>query len=86
LNLTAEELFKGLNASRVSVVTFERGQNLLEDHHASNSRKLPRVLPDAPIFNRLRESQGIFNTDDVHNEPDLVSVHGNDWREHNGRC
>jgi PAS domain S-box-containing protein len=35
---------------------------------------LPRVLPDAPIFSRLRESQGIFNTDDVRNEPDLVSV------------
>jgi hypothetical protein len=32
---------------------------------------LPRLLPEAPIFVHLRESQGVFNTDDAHNEGDV---------------
>lgn len=74
LNLTAEELLKGLNARRVSVVTFERGQALWKIATPRIRAKLPRVLPDAPIFSRLRESLGMFNTDDVRNEPDLTSL------------
>lgn len=74
LNLTAEELLKGLNAKRVSVVTFERGQAYWKISTPRIRAKLPRVLPDAPIFNRLRESLGMFNTDDVRNEPDLASL------------
>ena len=74
LTVTAEELFQGLGASRVSIVTFERGQNLWKFTLPRIRAKLPRILPDAPIFSRLRESQGIFNTDDVRNEPDLVSL------------
>ena len=71
LNLTATELLKGLGAHRVSVVTFERGRpywKISAPGHASNFRVL---YPTAPIFNRLRESQRIFNTDDARNEPDL---------------
>ncbi|MFN3492407.1 MAG: GAF domain-containing protein, partial [Anaerolineales bacterium] len=74
LNLTAEELLKGLNAKRVSVVTFERGQALWKIATPRIRAKLPRVLPDAPIFSRLRESLGVFNTDDVRSEPDLHSI------------
>lgn len=74
LNLTAEELLKGLNAKRVSVVTFERGQAFWKISTPRIRAKLPRVLPDAPIFSRLRESLGMFNTDDVRNEPDLASL------------
>jgi PAS domain S-box-containing protein len=74
LAATGEELLKGLDASRVSIVTFERGQNLWKFAIPKIRAKLPRVLPDAPIFSRLRESLGIFNTDDVRSEPDLVSV------------
>lgn len=74
LSATADELHQGLGASRVSLVTFERGQNLWKYTTPRIRARLPRLLPDAPIFNRLRESQGIFNTDDVRNEPDLVSI------------
>jgi len=74
LNLTAEELLKGLNARRVSVVTFERGQAYWKIATPRIRAKLPRLLPDAPIFSRLRESLGIFNTDDVRSEPDLASI------------
>ena len=74
LTATAEELFQGLSASRISIVTFERGQNLWKYSTPRVRAKLPRLLPDAPIFSRLRESQGIFTTDNVHNEPDLNSI------------
>lgn len=71
---TAEELMQGLASSRVSLVTFERGHIYWKYTTPRIRAKLPRLLPDAPIFSRLRESQGIFNTDDVRSEPDLVSV------------
>lgn len=74
LNLTAEELYKGLNASRASLVTFERGLAYWKNTLPRIRAKLPRILPDAPIFSRLRESLGIFNTDNVHAEPDLHSL------------
>jgi GAF domain-containing protein/nitrogen-specific signal transduction histidine kinase len=74
LNLTAEEVLKALNARRVSVVTFERGLAYWKIVTPRIRAKLPRVLPDAPIFSRLRESLGIFNTDDARSEPDLKSL------------
>lgn len=74
LNLTADELLKGLGVRRVSVVTFERGQAYWKTTSPRTRTKLPRPLPDAPIFSRLRESLGIFNTDDVRNEPDLADL------------
>ena len=74
LNLTADEVLKGLGVRRVSVVTFERGQALWKITTPKVRFKLPKPLPDAPIFNRLRESLGIFNTDDVRNEPDLADL------------
>lgn len=74
LNLTADELLKGLGVRRVSVVTFERGQAFWKITTPRARFKLPKPLPDAPIFNRLRESLGIFNTDDVRNEPDLADL------------
>ena len=74
LSVTADELLKALNARRVSVVTFERGLAYWKLATPRIRAKLPRVLPDAPIFSRLRESLGIFNTDDYRTEPDLASL------------
>jgi PAS domain S-box-containing protein len=33
-----------------------------------------KVMPAAPIFERLQETQGIFNTDDVDQEPELAPL------------
>jgi GAF domain-containing protein/nitrogen-specific signal transduction histidine kinase len=74
LNVTADELFKGLGVKRVSIVTFERGQAYWKITTPRTRVKLPRPLPDAPIFSRLRESLGIFTTDDVRTEPDLAEL------------
>lgn len=73
-NLTADELLKGLGVKRVSVVTFENGQAVWKTSTPRTRLKLPRVLADSPIFERLRETLGIFNTDDVRNEPDLMPL------------
>jgi len=74
LNLTADELLKGLGAHRVSVVTYERKLPLWKFSTPRTRIKLPKDLPNSPIFDRLRESLGIFNTDDVRNEPDLAPL------------
>ena len=74
LSLTADELLKGLDVKRVSIVTFERGQAFWKFTAPRMRGKFPRPLPDAPIFHRLRESLGIFNTDNAHNEPDLAPL------------
>ncbi len=74
LSLTADELLNGLDVKRVSIVTFERGQAYWKITAPRMRIKFPRLLPDAPIFSRLRESLGVFNTEDVQSEPDLVPL------------
>ncbi len=72
LRLTAEEVRSALNATRVSVVTFDRfnipSQRIVLPVSESASLK---NLPKAPIFDRLRESLGIFSTSNIASEPDL---------------
>ncbi len=74
LHLTAEQLMDALGVQRISVVTFERAQATWSLTLPRIRARLPRPLPDAPIFNRLRESLGVFNTDDARREPDLAPL------------
>jgi len=53
---------------------FERGNPVWRYTLPKTKAKLPQALPDAPIFSRLRESLGVFVTDSVGNESDLVSL------------
>ena len=74
LQLTAHELLQALGVIRISVVTFERGQAFWKIATPKPRYKLPKALPDAPIFARLRDSLGVFNTDDAKREPDLAPL------------
>jgi len=74
LQLTAQELQDSLNAHRVSIVTFERGEAVWKFSKPKQTSKLPKALPGAPIFNRLQESLGVFSTDSVDTEPDLLPL------------
>ncbi len=74
LTLTAQELQQALNIKRVSVVSFERKSALWVATWPRVRAKLPQVLPDAPLFGRLRESLGVFNTENVKAEPDLAPL------------
>ena len=74
LQLTAQEIQDATNAPRVSVVVFERGDAIWKYSNPKSSKKLPQTLPDAPIFQRLKESLGVFTTDSVNAEPDLTPL------------
>ncbi len=74
LELTARELQDALNAPRISVVGFERGKPVWKHSTPKSKTKLPFTLPDAPIFQRLQESLGVFVTDAVKAEPDLLPL------------
>ncbi|MEW6287259.1 MAG: GAF domain-containing protein, partial [Chloroflexota bacterium] len=76
LQLTANEIQDAANAARVSVVVFERGKAVWKFSNPKPTRKLPQTLPDAPIFQRLRESLGVFTTDSVKSEADLAPLAG----------
>jgi len=74
LQLTSQELQDAMNASRVSVVTLERTEAVWKYSSPKPKVKLPLTLPNAPIFQRLRESLGVFSTDEVSEEPDLAPL------------
>ncbi|HEX8992372.1 MAG TPA: GAF domain-containing protein [Anaerolineales bacterium] len=76
LDLTAGELRGALGADRVSGVVLERGQPRWQVASPASADHLPQVLPLAPIFARLRESLGIFNTDNVASESDIAPLRG----------
>ena len=72
LRLTAQELQRALNASKISMLTFDHfGTPLLRVTVPTGSEAQPKVLKNAPIFDRLRESLGVFTCDEAENEPDL---------------
>ena len=72
LRLTAQELQRALSSSRVSMVTFDHfGMPLLRVTVPTGDKTQPRSLHNAPIFDRLRESLGVFTCDEAGNEPDL---------------
>ena len=77
LRLTAEELHSALVPTRVSVVTFDRFGAAVQQLVVPSSDKMqPRSMPPAPLFDRLRESLGVFSTDNVANEPDIEPLSG----------
>jgi PAS domain S-box-containing protein len=74
LQLTAEELLKALELKSVSIIAFERDQAFWKLATPRVRAKLPKALPYSPVFDRLRESRGVFNTDDPQKEPDLAPL------------
>jgi len=74
LLLTAQELQDALKAPDVSIVMFERGSAIWKYAFPRHNQELPQILPDAPIFHRLSESLGVFTTDAVEAEPDLIPL------------
>ncbi len=74
LELTADEMQRAVGADRVSAVSFERGQAWWIASSPKAAQHLPQALPNSPLFARLRESRGIFNTEDVRAEADLAPL------------
>jgi len=83
LELSAQELLNAFGALRVSVVGFERDKATLKSVLPRARRALSRPLPDAPLFQRLRESRGVYLTENVSSEQDtqpLLEFLGPDTR------
>lgn len=76
LRLTAAELQRALNAERIEMVSLENPNapvlRLIYSRTAEHEEREP--LPPAPIFERLRESLGVFTTEDASREADLAPL------------
>jgi signal transduction histidine kinase len=74
LQITSEELRQAISVTRVSAVIIESDRAVWKSSTPAVTRPLPQVLPPAPLFGRLRESLGVFNTSNVKREKDLIPL------------
>ena len=74
IELSAQELLTALGAIRVSVVAFERGKAILKAALPRVRRGLSRPVPDAALITRMRESQGVYTTEDVRLENETLPL------------
>ncbi|GAB4531856.1 MAG: hypothetical protein Fur0018_20080 [Anaerolineales bacterium] len=73
LKLTLDELFRAIPGSSASAVLFgtQAQSAVLWAENPSIIKELPLALPDAPVFARLREGQGVFQAENARKEADL---------------
>ncbi|MCI0520213.1 MAG: GAF domain-containing protein [Chloroflexi bacterium] len=75
LQAAIAELGQALPENQVAAVTFSAGgRPLLQAETRSGERSLPLELPDAPIFERLRQTLGIFNAEEADQEVELAPL------------
>lgn len=75
LDLTLQELKRAVSCSVVSVVMFDSfGKPFLQAESPARSDEILQTLPDNPIFERLQESLGIFITEDISLEAELLPL------------
>jgi len=75
LQVTAEHMLGALNASIVAGVMIGPGDKyILEIETPPQRAHLPMALLDVPLFDRLKDSKGIFSTVQVSGEPDLAPM------------
>ena len=81
IELTAQETLNALGALRISIIGFERGRSVLNSVVPRTRRGMAKEVPDSPVLERFRESQGVYTSDNVHTESELASLReflGND--------
>ncbi len=72
---TSGELRQAIHSSLISILIFDEENNaVLEAEAPLKVENLHLVLPANPVFNRLRETLGVFSTEDVRQEKDLVPI------------
>ena len=75
LEITIREFSQAINCSAVSAILFDAtGQAVLQTEAPRVAEELPAPLPDAPLFERLRETLGIFNIEDITLESTLAPL------------
>ncbi len=72
LQVALQHLAGALGSSCVAAVLLsETGQVVLQAEMPQPNEQLPLVLPDMPLWQRLRKSLGVFSTSDALSEPEL---------------
>lgn len=72
LNLTCERLSRALDVSRVAAVLLhENNEITVVSENPPAESALPLSLPVTPIIEQVRETQGVFNTENVEAESGL---------------
>jgi PAS domain S-box-containing protein len=75
LNVAIHELEQAINCSRVSAVSFDsNGKALLNSESPEMASGYPQILPASPLYDRIRESLGVFSTESVEQEEILTSL------------
>jgi GAF domain-containing protein len=73
--VTLGELLQAVACTRVSLATFTTsGEALLAAETPALGVTLPLTLSPSPLYERLRESLGIFSTEDVYAEQTLAGL------------
>jgi len=66
LTMTIQELLSAVSCQAVSALLFTGANEVsVLAESPRTSPDLPLVLPDAPLFGRLRETLGVFNSEDI---------------------
>ena len=75
-SVIASEIPLALTSSLVSVVTLDASGNaVVRNQTPQKSIQMPVRVPNNAVFNRMRETLGIFATEDYRTEPDLEPVY-----------
>jgi PAS domain S-box-containing protein len=73
--LTGQQLRSALNASGIAAVMIDsRKKYILQVEVPLRGDTVPRALPDMPLFERLQDSQGIFQTSDAANDGEIKAL------------
>ena len=74
-SVITRELPQAVSCSVVSIVTMDASGNaMVRAQEPVKSAKLPMPIPQNAVFDRLRESMGIFTTEDYRTEEDLQAI------------
>jgi PAS domain S-box-containing protein len=74
IQITLDELQQAVQGTTISVVMSESESLILRAELPKIIEILPLTLPNAPVFDYLKESFGIFSTRDVQREESLVPL------------
>ena len=75
LLVATQELGRAIQCSGVSALLFDAvGVAILQAESPPVEESLPYPLPAAPLFERLRQTQGVFNTENISAESELAPL------------
>ena len=75
LEITSHELFQAIHCSSVSALLFDPdSQAFVMAEHPLKAPSLPASLPQAPLFERLRQTLGVYYSEDIATDAELAPL------------